>query len=90
MLIYYSAIRMQPGSCSIFCTGVFLCHHDSVLFQKLGTTGLRTGSLSCMDVLYLSPGAPPEFPPSYLLPHLNPGMCRGLLSCSRPHLFIWL
>ena len=44
-----------------------MIHHDLALFQKVGTTGFRTGSLSYMDVLYLSPGAPPEFPPSYLL-----------------------
>ena len=62
---------MKEGSCSIFCTGTFMSHHDSALFQKAGTTGLSTGSLSCLDVLYLSPGAPPEFPPSYLLPHLD-------------------
>ena len=41
-----------------------MIHHDSALSQKVGTTGLRTGSLSCIDVLYLSPGAPPEFSPS--------------------------
>ena len=64
MLIYYNAIIMKQGSCSIFCSGTFMSSHDSVLFQKAGTTGLRTGSLSCMDVLYLSPGAPLEFPPS--------------------------
>ena len=45
-----------------------MSHHDSLLFQKSRTTGLRTGSLSCMDVLYLSPEAPLEFLPFYLLP----------------------
>ena len=45
-----------------------MIHHDSALSQKVGTTGLRTGSLSCIDVLYLSPGAPPEFPLSCLSP----------------------
>ena len=64
MLIYYNDIIMKQGSYSVFCTGAFMSHHDSVFFQKAGTTGLRTGSLSRMDVLYLSPGAPPEFPPS--------------------------
>ena len=67
---------MNQGSCSIFCAGAFMSHHDSVLFQKGGTTGLTTGSLSCIDVLYLSPGAPPEFPPSYLLPQLLPWETR--------------
>ena len=70
MPIYYNAIIMKQGLCSIFCAGTFVSHCDSALFQKVGTAGLRTGSLSCIDVLYLSPGAPPEFPPSdYLLPH---------------------
>ena len=62
MLIHYNAIIMKQGSCSIFCAVAFMSHHDSVLFHKAGTTGL-TGSLSRMDVLYLSPGAPLEFPP---------------------------
>ena len=64
MLIYYNAIIMKQGSCSIFCAGASMIHHDSALFQKAGTTGLRTGSLSCIDVLYLSLGAPLEFPSS--------------------------
>ena len=54
---------MNQGSCSIFSAGAFMTRHDSVLFQKAETTGLRTGSLSCIPVLYLSPGVPPEFPP---------------------------
>ena len=54
-----------------------MIHHDSALFQKVGTTSLRIGSLSCMDVLYLSPGAPLECPPSYLLPQE--------WECSLPH-----
>ena len=57
MLIYYNAIIMKQRSCSIFCAGAVISHHDSALFQKAGTTGLRTGSLSCMDVLCLSQGA---------------------------------
>ena len=68
MLIYCNAIILKHRSCSIFCAGIFMSHHDSVPFQKSGTTGLRTGSLSCIHVLYLSPGAPPEFPPSWLSP----------------------
>ena len=44
--------------------GAFMSHHDSELFQKTRTIGPRRGSLSCIDVLYLSPGAPLEFPPS--------------------------
>ena len=49
-----------------------MIHHDSVLFQKAGTTGFRTGSLWCIDVLYLSPGAPLEFLlPDYLLSQLH-------------------
>ena len=61
MAIYCNAIIMKQGSCSIFCTGAFMIQHGSALFQKAGTTGLRTGSLSCIDVLYLSPGAPLSF-----------------------------
>ena len=68
MLIYCNAILMKQESHSVFCRGAFMSHHDSLLFQKAGTTGLRTGSLSCINVLYLSPGAPPEFPPSRLSP----------------------
>ena len=64
MLIYYNAIIMKLGSCSIFCADAFVIHYDSVLFQKVGTTGLRTGSVSCIDVFYLSPGAPLELLPS--------------------------
>ena len=45
-----------------------MIHHDSALSQKAGTTDLRTGSLSCIDGLYLSPEAPLEFPPSHILP----------------------
>ena len=71
MLIYYNAIIMKQRSGSIFCSGVYMIHYYSVLFQKAGTTGLRTRSLSRVDVLYLRPGAPPEFPPSHLLPHLH-------------------
>ena len=71
MLIYFNAIIMNQGSCSIFSAGAFMTRHDSVLFQKAETTGLRTGSLSCIPVLYLSPGVPPEFPPlDYLLHHV--------------------
>ena len=67
---------MKQGSCSIFCAGTFMIHHDSVLFQKAGTTGLRTGPLSSIIVLYISPGAPLEFPsfslsPASLLPVLD-------------------
>ena len=68
MLIYYNAIVMKQGPCSIFCAGAFMSHHDSALFHKAEATSLRTGCLSCMAVLYLSPGAPPEFPPSRLSP----------------------
>ena len=70
MLIYYDAVIMKQGSCSIFWAGAVVIHHDSVLFQKGGgqPTSLRTGSLSCIDVFCLSPEAPPEFPPSYLRP----------------------
>ena len=64
VLIYDNANIMKQESCSIFCSGAFMSHRDSVLFQKAGTTGLRTGSLSCIADLYLSPGAPPEFLPS--------------------------
>ena len=64
MLIYYNDIIIKQGSCSVFWAGAFMIHHDSVLFQKTGTTRLRTGSLSCTAVLYLSPGAPLEFTPS--------------------------
>ena len=64
MLISYNAIIMKQGSCSIFCAGAFMSHHDSALFQKLGTTCFRTGSPSDIDVLYLNPGAPQGFPPS--------------------------
>ena len=60
MLIYYNAVIMKQGSCSISCAGAVMIHCDSVLFQKAGTTCLRTGSLSCSDVLGLGPGAPPE------------------------------
>ena len=72
MLFYYNAIIMKKGSHSIVCAGAFTIHHDSALFQKAGTTGFRTGSLFCFVVLYLSPGAPLEFPPSYLVPQLHP------------------
>ena len=58
MLIYYDAII--TGSCSIFCVGAVMIHHDAALFQKAGKTGLRTGSLSGINVSCLSPGAPPE------------------------------
>ena len=68
MLIYYNAIVMKQGSRSIFCKGAVMIHHDLALSQKVGTTGLRTGSLSYTDVLYLSPEALREFPHSYLLP----------------------
>ena len=47
------------------------CTHESPWFRAFpgsGTTDLRTGSLSCIDVLYFSPGAPPEFSPSWLSP----------------------
>ena len=72
MLIYYNAIIMKQGSCSVFCAGPFMSHHDSALFQKAGSISLRTGSLSRIDVLYLSPGAPPGFPPSWLSPASKP------------------
>ena len=65
MLIYCNAIIMKQGSCSIFCAGAVMTHHDTALFQKAGTTGLRTGSLSCIDVPCPSPGAPPEFSHSW-------------------------
>ena len=45
-----------------------MIHHDSALCQKAGAAGLRTGSLSRVDVFYLSPGIHPEFPPSSLSP----------------------
>ena len=49
-----------------------MIHHDSGLFQKVVTTGLRIGSLSHINVLYLSPGAPLEFLlPDYLLSQLH-------------------
>ena len=86
MLVYYNGIIMKQGSCSIFCTGAFMSHHDSVLFQRAGATHLRTGSLSCIDVLHLSPGAPTEFPPPWLSPasywHLfcGPARCHGKCS----------
>ena len=64
-LIYCNAIIMKQGSCSIFCAGAVMTHHDTALFQKAGTTGLRTGSLSCIDVPCPSPGAPPEFSHSW-------------------------
>ena len=64
MLIHYNAIVMKQELCSIFGECAFMSHHDSALFQKAGTMGLRTESLSCMDVLYLSPGAPQKFFPS--------------------------
>ena len=68
MLIYYNVIKMKHGPCSTFCTGAVMIHQDSELFQKVGTTSLRTGSLFCINVLCLSPGVPLKFPPSYLLP----------------------
>ena len=68
MLIYFNAIITKKGSCSIFCAGAFMSHHDSAASPESGTTGLRTGSLSSVNDLYLSPGAPPEFPPSYFMP----------------------
>ena len=36
MLIYYNAIIMKQGSCSIFCACAVMIHHDSVPFQKVG------------------------------------------------------
>ena len=63
MLIYYNAITMKQGLCSIFCAGTAIIHHNPVLFQKAWKSGLRTGSLSYIDFLYLSPGAPLESPP---------------------------
>ena len=64
MLIYFNAVIMKQGSCSIFCAGAFMIHHDSGLFQEAGTTDLRTGFLSCIDEPCPSPGAPLEFPHS--------------------------
>ena len=75
MLIYYGAVVMKRRPCSIFCAGAFTIHHDSEFFQTAGTTGLSPGSLSCVDALYLSPGAPAAFPPSCLLPHLGHSGC---------------
>ena len=46
MLIYYNDIIMNQASRSIFCADAFRSRHDSALFQKAGTTSLRTGSLS--------------------------------------------
>ena len=74
MLIYDNAVIMKQGSGRIVCAGAFVIHHDSALFQKVGTTCFGTGSLSRILVLRLSPGAPPEFPPSHLQPQLwGPG-----------------
>ena len=56
MLIYYNAITMKQGLCSIFCAGTAIIHHNPVLFQKAWKSGLRTELLSCVDVLCLSPG----------------------------------
>ncbi|KAF6120095.1 hypothetical protein HJG60_010421 [Phyllostomus discolor] len=70
MLIYCNAIKMKQGSCSI-CTVAFMIHHDSALFLKAGTTCPRTGSLSYINVLYLSSGAPLEFSPDYFLPQIQ-------------------
>ena len=57
---------MKQGSCSIFCAGAVTSHWDSALFQKVGAIGLRTGSLSSIDVICPSPRAPLEFPHSWL------------------------
>ena len=91
MLIYYNAIIMKQGSGSIFCTGPFMSHHDSVLSQKSGTTGLRTGSLFCTIVLYLSPGAPLEFPPSLLSPASKPPrlLYFGTAACDDLDASLW-
>ena len=72
MLMYYNVIIMKQGSRSIFCTGIVMIHYESVLFQRVATTCLRTGSLSCMDALCLSPRAPPDSPASTLLVAQSP------------------
>ena len=64
MFIYHNAIIMKQGPCSIFCEGAFMIHHDSALFQKARTTGLRTESVSCINVPCRRPGVPLESPHS--------------------------
>ena len=68
MLIYCNDIIMKQGSYSFFCAGAVMIHHDSAVFQKVGTMGLRRGSLSCFSVVCLNPGVPLEF---YLLPQTD-------------------
>ena len=70
MLIYYNAIMMKQGSCSIFCTGAVMSHHDSALFQKAGTTVLEQGLCPVWTSFILALGHLQSFLlPDYLLPH---------------------
>ena len=72
MLIYYNAIIMKQGSYRIFCAGAFMIHHDSVLFQKAGTTGHRTGLCPVSMSFILALGHPLSFLlPDSLLPQLH-------------------
>lgn len=83
MLIYSNAIVKKQGSCSNFCTDTIMICHDSVLFQRAGTTSLRRGSLSFNKGPFLVL----EHLWSFLIPEepvLEQGLCAVSMSFVSP------